>query len=314
MLKHYFQLFRISNIFTVPSDILAGYFVASLFDINIVNYHNITFLVFSSIFLYFGGMVTNDLFDINKDKIERPNRPLSSGKIKKSIAVSLSILFFGMGILLTLLLTLTSTLIAIFLVVMILLYNFKIKNGLLRPFLMGGIRSLNIIYGASSNFEYLKILNHGIDTGLIYNTYINLLILAAAIFIHVFTLTLLSKRETEVENKQFNKSLELKKIYRNYFFLFIILTFLGTLFLPNKFLFLTFSVLFLASITIIFLKKASKKNHGHMDIQILVKNMLVLLIPLDASFIAGSSGLYMGLVSLSMIIPCIAIGKKVRMT
>jgi hypothetical protein len=42
--------------------------------------------------------------------------------------------------------------------------------------------------------------------------------------------------------------------------------------------------------------------------------MLVLLISLDASYIAGSGGLYMGLISLGMIIPCIAIGKKVSMT
>ena len=282
MLKHYFQLFRISNIFTVPSDILAGYFVASLFDIDIVNYHSITFLVFSSIFLYIGGMVTNDLFDINKDKIERPNRPLSSGKIKESIAISLSILFFGAGILLTLLLTFTSTMIAISLVVMILLYNFKFKNGFLRPFFMGGIRSLNIVYGASSNFEFLKIPNYGTDTSLVYNAFINLLILTAAIFIHVFTLTLLSKRETEVENKQFNKSLEVKKIYRNYLFLFVILTFLGALFLPNKFLFLTFSALFLASSTMIFFKKASKKNYGHMDIQFFLLAFLKKIIVLEA--------------------------------
>jgi 4-hydroxybenzoate polyprenyltransferase len=259
-------------------------------------------------------MVTNDLFDINRDKLERPNRPLPSGKIRESIAISLAIIFFGLGILLALLLTFTSTIIAISLVLMILFYNFKIKNGSLRPFFMGGIRSLNIIYGASSNYEFLRFLNYGIDTSLVYNTHINLLILTSAIFIHVFTLTLLSKRETEVENKQFNKSLELKKIYRNYLFLLVVLTFLGTIFLPNKFLFLTFSVLFLASITLIFFTIIGKKNYGHMNIQFLVKNMLVLLIPLDASFIAGSSGVYLGLVSLSMIIPCIAIGKKVKMT
>ncbi len=138
MLKHYFQLFRISNIFTVPSDILAGYFVASLFDIDIVNYHSITFLVFSSIFLYIGVMVTNDLFDINKDKIERPYRPLSSGKIKESTAISLSILFFGAGILLTLLLNFTSTMIAISLVRHDTVVQFQIQRWLLETPFYGG--------------------------------------------------------------------------------------------------------------------------------------------------------------------------------
>jgi 4-hydroxybenzoate polyprenyltransferase len=314
LLKHYLQLFRVPNIFTVPSDILAGYFVTSPFDITIANYHNIMLLAFSSIFLYIGGMITNDLFDINTDKIERPNRPLSSGKIKKPTAISLAMLFFGMGMLLASLSNLTSTMIAICLVVMILLYNFKMKNGSSRPFFMGGIRSLNIVYGASSNFEFLNLQNYGFDTTPVNSSFINLSILTAAVFVHVFTLTLLSKRETEIENKQFIKSLELKKIFRNYLFLLIMLTFLGTLFLPNKTLFLTYSVLFLASITIIIFNKTIKKNYGHMDIQFLVKSMLVLLIFLDASYIAGSGGLYMGLLSLGMIIPCIAIGKKVSMT
>ena len=259
-------------------------------------------------------MITNDLFDINRDKIERPNRPLSSGKIKKPTAISLAMLFFGMGMLLALLSTFTSTILAICLVVMILLYNFKMKNGSLRPFFMGGIRSLNVVYGASCNFELLNLQNYGFDTLPIYNTYINLSILTAAVFVHVFTLTLLSKRETETENKQFIKSLDLKKIFRIYLFLLSMLIFLGTLFLPNRSLFLTFSALFLASVTMIFYNETRKKNYGHTDIQFLVKSMLVLLISLDASYIAGSGGLYMGLISLGMIIPCIAIGKKVSMT
>ena len=39
-------------------------------------------------------MITNDLFDINTDKIERPSRPLASGKIKVSMTILLAILFF----------------------------------------------------------------------------------------------------------------------------------------------------------------------------------------------------------------------------
>ncbi|MDP8906882.1 MAG: UbiA family prenyltransferase, partial [Thermoproteota archaeon] len=159
MLKDYLQLFRIPNIFTVPPDILGGYFVTSLNNVPSLNYFDVFLLVLSSIFLYVGGLVTNDLFDIHKDKIERPNRPLSSGNIKKSTAVLLSALFFVAGVFLSSLLTFTSTLISIFLVVMILLYNYKLKNGLTRPFLMGGIRSLNVIYGASGNMGFLNSIN-----------------------------------------------------------------------------------------------------------------------------------------------------------
>ena len=109
MLKDYLQLFRIPNIFTVPPDILGGYFVTAINNVPSLNYFDAFILVFSSIFLYIGGLVTNDLFDIRKDKIERPNRPLSSGKIKKSTAVLLSVLFFGAGVFLSSQLTFTST-------------------------------------------------------------------------------------------------------------------------------------------------------------------------------------------------------------
>ncbi len=316
MLKHYFQLFRISNIFTVPSDILAGYFVTTINNLTPGNYQNILILVFSSIFLYIGGLITNDLFDINIDKIERPKRPLASGKIKESTTILLSILFFGSGIFLAFLLNFASLIISLILVIMILSYNYRLKNGILRPFLMGGIRSLNIIYGSSTTYVFFTNANYDFfDTSFINNTTINLIIVAFVIFFHIFTLTLLSKRETENENKQYKKSLNLKKIYSIYLIIFIIILFIGMTFLPNKYPFLVFFIAFLLSITTIFKNKINKeKKYGYLDIKFLVKNMIILLIVLDSSFVAGSYGFYMGLLSLSMIIPCLIIGNKVHMT
>lgn len=315
MLKDYLQLFRIPNIFTVPPDILGGYFVTAINNVPSLNYFDAFILVFSSIFLYIGGLVTNDLFDIRKDKIERPNRPLSSGKIKKSTAVLLSVLFFGTGVFLSSLLTFTSTLISIFLVVMILLYNYKLKNGLTRPFLMGGIRSLNVIYGASCNMGFLNSINEPADAVYVYITLTNLLVLAIAVYIHVFTLTFLSTRETQQDDKSLvERPLNLKRVYVCYLLLFTIIYLLGVLYLPNKLLFSIFFVLFLLLITVLFYSKIRKIQYGFEDAQFLVKNMIVLLIALDSSFVAGSSGIYFGILSIGMIIPCIVIGKKVQMT
>jgi 4-hydroxybenzoate polyprenyltransferase len=314
LLKYYFQLFRIPNIFTVPPDILAGYFVTTINNIVIINYYNILLLVFSSSFLYVGGLITNDLFDKKIDKIERPNRPVASGKIKVSTTIFLAILFFGSGIFLASLLTFTSTIISILLVIMILSYNSGLKNGLPRPFMMGGIRTLNIIYGSTSNYDFFKNLTFDIEPNFINAYSINLIILTSAIFIHIFTLTWLSKRETENENKQFNKSLDLKKIYNTYLFFFVVILVLGLIFLPNKYFYLEFFIAFLLSITTIFYNKIIKKKYGYLDIQFIVKNMIVLLILLDSSFVAGSHGLYIGLLSLSMLIPCLFIGRIIHMT
>ncbi|NOR84657.1 hypothetical protein GQ473_00925 [archaeon] len=48
----------------------------------------ITFLIFS------GGNVINDYFDVEVDKINRPNRPIPSGKISEKTAYNLAIAFF----------------------------------------------------------------------------------------------------------------------------------------------------------------------------------------------------------------------------
>ena len=315
MLKDYLQLFRIPNIFTVPPDILGGYFVTAINNVPSLNYFDVSLLVFSSIFLYVGGLVTNDLFDIRKDKIERPNRPLSSGKIKESTAVLLSALFFGCGVFLSSLLTFTSTLISISLVVMILLYNYKLKNGFTRPFLMGGIRSLNVIYGASSNTGFLNGVNEPTDAVYFYITLTNLLVLAIAVFIHVFALTFLSARETQQDDKSLvERPLNLKRVYVCYLLLFTVIYFLGVHYLPNKLLFSIFFVSFLLLITVLFYNKIRKIQIGFEDAQFLVKNMIVLLIVLDSSFVVGSGGIYFGILSIGMIFPCVVIGKKVLMT
>lgn len=315
MIKDFLQLFRVPNIFTVPPDILGGYFVTAINNVPSLNYFDVLLLVFSSIFLYVGGLVTNDLFDIHKDKIERPNRPLSSGRIKKSTAVLLSALFFGSGVFLSSLLTFTSTLISISLVVMILLYNYKLKNCLTRPFLMGGIRSLNVIYGASSNMGFLNSINEQTDAVYFYITLTNLMVLAISVFIHVFTLTFLSTRETKQDDKSLvERPLNLKRVYVCYLIVFTIIYFLGVHYIPNKLVFSIFFISFLSLITVLFYNKTRKKRYGFEDAQSLVKNMIVLLIVLDSSFVAGSSGIYFGILSIGMIVPCVVIGKNVKMT
>ena len=84
----YLRLFRISNIFTVPPDIIVGFLAVSINFNSSTGYSisDLVILIFSSIFLYLGGLVSNDFFDIKADRLERPTRPLPSGSIKKTNA------------------------------------------------------------------------------------------------------------------------------------------------------------------------------------------------------------------------------------
>jgi 4-hydroxybenzoate polyprenyltransferase len=197
---------------------------------------------------------------------------------------------------------------------MILAYNYKLKNGVSRPFLMGGIRGLNVIYGSTPNYGFFGYSNlHG-HVSINYDILVDLAIASFAVFAHIFTLTLISARETVEEIIKFEKILNLKNVYACYISIFVFILFVGIIFLHNKVLYLIFFIAFLTAVSFIFYKKRGKEKNQPQDIQFIVKNMIVLLIFLDASFVAGSAGYYLGIITASLIIPCIILGKKIRMT
>ncbi len=311
MLKYYFQLFRLPNIFTIPPNILAGYFITLININNVVNYFDIFILTISSIFLYIAGMITNDLFDVKKDKLENSTRPLVLGKISKSTATILSVVFFGLGIFLTLLINSISTLvISLFLVMLIISYNAKIKNGFFRPYLMGSIRATNIIFGASTFFNFYFFFNF-------YDLFVanfNLILLSLAVFIHTFTLTWLSKFETKPESDRVNMPLNFKNIYKKYLLILIAIFLLGFIFMPHKLYYVILFIIYLISVFILFNVKDYKKICIFLKVRFIVKYMIVLMVLLDSIFIVGATGLYPAIISFSMLIPSLILGRKIHMT
>jgi 4-hydroxybenzoate polyprenyltransferase len=59
----------------VPGDPLAGYLLTSLGVLD----GQVGFAILASLSLYAAGLLMNDLFDLEEDRRERPNRPLPSG-------------------------------------------------------------------------------------------------------------------------------------------------------------------------------------------------------------------------------------------
>jgi 4-hydroxybenzoate polyprenyltransferase len=147
---------RPANIITAVADILAGVAIAGSitlfhsFDLNAV-----LMLVISTAFLYGGGVVLNDVFDADLDKIERPERPIPSGLIDKSAAALFGIILLLGGIAaaafshahdLLSLSTLLATIIAIAAVV----YDKWMKHhAFLGPLTMGFCRGCNLLLGMS---------------------------------------------------------------------------------------------------------------------------------------------------------------------
>src|SRR6186713_1838216 len=81
VLGAYLELVRPANVATALGDVLAGFAVAGL-----GNPGALPWLLVSTACLYAGGVVLNDVFDRNVDAVERPERPLPSGRVAVSHA------------------------------------------------------------------------------------------------------------------------------------------------------------------------------------------------------------------------------------
>lgn len=90
---------RPANIVTAVADILAGIIISGYLTSTISNSLLPVFLlVLSTIGLYGGGVVFNDVFDAELDRIERPERPIPSGLVSQQSATILALLLLLLGI------------------------------------------------------------------------------------------------------------------------------------------------------------------------------------------------------------------------
>ncbi|KAA2279360.1 UbiA family prenyltransferase [Candidatus Nitrosocosmicus sp. SS] len=324
----YLRLLRIPNIFTIPSNIILGYLIAiSLTNVSNLeegrNVFTLLILITSSIFLYLGGLVSNDYFDEKIDSVERPGRPIPSGSVSKKNALLILVFFFLIGLSLSTIAGAASLLVSVLLIIGILTYNYKIKNGFFRPYLMGLIRGLNILYGfsfvfgSSINFQTLSdnfFMNY--QNTEYHNLFWIVVLVTMAMFFHVLLLTHISKKEAIDAAEGRNLVSGMRK--HCYFYLTYVATigFFGCVLLPHVIEFLFFISFYVVIISLVFqtaIKKAKKLEISE-SVQFLVKNMILIIILLDSVFIAGVSGFIPSLLTCLLIIPPIVLSKRFSMT
>jgi len=103
------------------------------------------------------GNIINDLFDIEIDKINRPDRPLAANTLTESEAVFLCILFSFSSLLLAYFINLPCFIIDTSAIILLFLYSFKLKKViLLGNFIVAFLTGLTFIYGGVSvnNLKY----------------------------------------------------------------------------------------------------------------------------------------------------------------
>ena len=150
----YMQLARPANVVTAWADVLAGMAIASLISVAPGVWDGFRpeylFLLVATTGLYAGGVVFNDIFDAELDAVERPERPIPSGRASIAGAITFgSVLLVG-GIAAAGMASWQSGLIALFIAGAALLYDAKAKHhALWGPFTMGLCRSANLLLGIS---------------------------------------------------------------------------------------------------------------------------------------------------------------------
>ncbi|MGA2059012.1 MAG: UbiA family prenyltransferase [Thermoguttaceae bacterium] len=153
-LRDYLELMRLPNVFTSMADVAMGFlFVREL--ASAIDAWLLAVLLGASSLLYLAGVVLNDVFDLELDSHERPDRPLPSGRISPSAARR-----FGCGLLSAgavlgwaaafIIGNMLPGAIVVILVTSILIYDSGLKFTAIGPLLVGACRMFNVLLGMSA--------------------------------------------------------------------------------------------------------------------------------------------------------------------
>jgi 4-hydroxybenzoate polyprenyltransferase len=184
--RAYAQLIRLPNIFTAISDAMLGTWAAGTWN---RQPGQAAALVAASATLYSAGMVWNDYFDAPIDRLERPFRPIPSGRVSQRSALILGAALLLGGIVFATLagwdssgfrkepLTWAGSLI-----LAILLYDAWLKKHPIGPVSMASCRFLNLLLATSLAEADLPLAER--------------LYLASTIALYIAGVTWLSRHET----------------------------------------------------------------------------------------------------------------------
>lgn len=187
VLKGYLRLTRPANLPTAAADIFAGIAISGIL-LTPTNYFvwglSMVYLAVASVFLYAGGVVLNDVFDVEIDTIERPERPIPSALIKLNSAALFGAALLVLGVAMAFLVTPFSGFLAIILALAIVLYDaYSKKHVFFGPLNMGLCRGLNLLLGMSV-------------LGTVNDWWYALIPI-----IYIFAITLISRGEVQGQNK-----------------------------------------------------------------------------------------------------------------
>lgn len=165
-----FQLCRLPAVFSAWADILVGQGLV-LEKIDFAS-PRLYWLIAATTGLYLSGMIFNDIADRKIDQIERPGRPIPSGRVSLKLAAGLALALLSVGLITSACAGATSVMIGLFIAIAAQSYNFLLKGSLVGCFVMGICRGLNLLLGISTELTWPMEDPLPISYAIIYTLYV----------------------------------------------------------------------------------------------------------------------------------------------
>jgi 4-hydroxybenzoate polyprenyltransferase len=296
----YLQLTRPANVITAIADIWAGFaiaggwaYMASAWELGEQAFgRNLLWLSLSTIGLYAGGVAFNDIADAELDALERPERPIPSGRAKKTTAIFVASCLLVFGMICAFQVNPVSGILAISICLCALVYDYWGKHqSIVGPINMGLCRACNLLLGISIATEVLvKFWPIGIIP-----------------LIYVSAITMISRGEVHGRNK--------KALYAGgfmYLSIFLGIFFLAYLERPGHWQVLPFLALLGYMIFPPLIKATQTQEPKFIGKS--VKAAVISLIIVNASIAAAFSGWTIGIVVLLLLPISLWLAKKFAVT
>jgi heme O synthase-like polyprenyltransferase len=149
-IKAWLTLLRVPNLFSVPGDPLAGYALTAA-AVGAFHWPEVWPCLLASLCFYIAGLLSNDYFDIEEDKRERPERPLPSGVVRPQTVFLVAFILSLLGLILAALPGPRSSCAAFVLIALVWVYNVAAKHDpVWGPTVMGACRGTSLLMGAGA--------------------------------------------------------------------------------------------------------------------------------------------------------------------
>ncbi|MCK4496623.1 MAG: UbiA family prenyltransferase, partial [Candidatus Aenigmarchaeota archaeon] len=128
----YVTLMRPVNAFmSVIAVLIGGLLVAGNNPTLFSNLYPLGFALLAVFLITGAGNAINDYIDVESDKLNKPKRPIPSGRISRRKALAFSVVLFAIGILFTLFINWACILIAVINSILLVVYSYSLQDKIL---------------------------------------------------------------------------------------------------------------------------------------------------------------------------------------